>query len=49
MAAPTIGHVKTSPHALAWNIGTTGITTDLLLSPITSWLTATKECKTLER
>ena len=47
--APTIGVEKASDQQLAWNIGTTGITTSREAMPLESGSAAMKACSTLER
>ncbi len=47
--APIIGADCASPHALAWNIGTTGKIVSRLEMPIASGCTAIIACSTLER
>jgi hypothetical protein len=47
--APTAAHECGRPHALAWNIGTTGITVSRAEIPFASVVAATSACNTLER
>jgi hypothetical protein len=47
--APTSGVEKASDHPLAWNIGTTGITTSRAEMFLESGSAAMKACRTLER
>ena len=49
MSAPTNSEACGSPHALAWNIGTTGITRSALQMPIESVRHWPSACSTLER
>jgi hypothetical protein len=47
--APTMGAVMASDQPLAWNIGTTGITTSPQEIPNTSGQAIAIACRTLER
>ena len=47
--APFIGAVSAMPQQLAWNIGTTGMTTSREEMPMASPEVAIMECSTLER
>jgi hypothetical protein len=47
--APAITAAWQRPQALAWNIGTTGITTSRSHTPAASVTIAASECRTVER
>ena len=47
--APASAAAYGMPHALAWNIGTTGITASAARRPIASGLSTPSECSTVER
>ncbi len=49
MAAPPAGPAWARPHALAWNIGTTGMTTSVSAIPNTLGCTTAMVCSTVER
>ena len=49
MVAPAIGQEKASDQPLAWNSGTTGMTTSREATPLQSGITAIMACSTLER
>jgi hypothetical protein len=47
--APEVAAAYGRPHALTWNIGTTGMTESSALSPSPSAWLAPIECRTVER
>ena len=46
---PDMAHAYGDPHALTWNIGTTGITVSIAEYPITSRVFEAKLCNKVER